>query len=410
MRTQDGVLKIKPDHRNYSAHTFGATFAFPTELNLDAGFGFPDQNALGLPEGCTAFAQSELCQDEDKAQYQPKYTYEKTIFMMGIPDGQPCDMPTSLKSTKVYGVLGKDETTDLEASKHIRGAYYQVEKNGDWFDGIRSAMTLNKCSVSVATQWFGSFERVGKDGIVSNIFSTDFSWHNYAVKGWKIINGETYLIVKSWQGSFFGDDGYCYFSRSVINRLLEVSGSGAFIVAPYDPSNVQTVKLGILQTILSYFYRLLALPKPMISTQPPPEVPVVTQVETKPEEAPIPYLWDNFENSRHSCRVIMDEEGLTYTTDTVDGVQHKVKDILCACIHQESNFNNKAIGDNGTSKDWGIVQINDHYQVGPGKPFSSTDEIVNNPDKAVRFMISMYKAGKLSLWSSFSSGAFKKYL
>lgn len=118
------------------------------------------------------------------------------------------------------------------------------------------------------------------------------------------------------------------------------------------------------------------------------------------------YIWDDFLTSRHSVRVICDEEGLTLDS----------KNIICACIQQESNFNNKTVNRNKNSKgditssDWGICQINDYYQIGVGKPFSSVDEVTANPDKAVRFMITMMKAGKLHLWVSYSSGAYKKYL
>lgn len=256
---QNGVKQIRKDHRNYSAHrTFGATLVFTDEYNVDAGLTIPNQNTDGYPNGCTGYSQAELCQDQDKKQYRPDFTYKKTLLMDNEQLGEPCDIRTSLKSTKVYGVLGVDESTDLEAAKHLRGAYYQVENHSDWFDSIRSTITLNKSSVSVATQWFASFGRVGQDGIISETFSPDFSWHNYKVCGWKQINGQPYLIVKSWQGSGYGDGGYCYMSRNIINRLLSVSGSGAFIVAQYDPSKIQTVKLDILSTILSYLVRLLS--------------------------------------------------------------------------------------------------------------------------------------------------------
>lgn len=362
---KNGVKPIKIDHRNYSTHTFGTTFAFATEVNLDAGFGFPNQNADGLPEGCTGYSQSELCQDQDKARYKPKFTYEKTLFMMNAKEGEPCDMPTSLKSTKVYGVQSINETTDAEASKHLRGAYYQVEKVGDWFDGIRSAISQNNCSVSVATQWYESFGNP-THGIISDTPAGNFSWHNYKISGWKVINGETYLIAKSWQGANYGDNGYCYFSRTLINKLLSVSGAGAFIVAPYDPSKLKTVELGIFQTILSYFVRWLE----SIKKKPVESAPIVDHYqEVKEAIQPPKYLWDTVDNIRHSLRVIGDEFSLTVLQ----------KDLLCDICSCESGFNVHAkLVNSPTSIDRGLFQWNNKYHP------EITDEIAYDPEKTTR--------------------------
>jgi hypothetical protein len=134
----------------------------------------------------------------------------------------------------------------------------------------------------------------------------------------------------------------------------------------------------------------------------PPQTP-----KTAPEPTPVveQYKWDTTANSRHSVRLICDEMGLTLAE----------KNLICACIQQESNFNNKAIGRNMKdgkvlSTDWGIVQINDYWHVGPGKKWSSVQQILDNPDKAVKWMIQMYKQGLLKLWVSYTSGAYKKYL
>lgn len=119
-----------------------------------------------------------------------------------------------------------------------------------------------------------------------------------------------------------------------------------------------------------------------------------------------PYSWDTPQNSEHSVRVICDQQGLNPAW----------KDIIQACVHQESLFNNNAVNHNKnsqgvtTSTDWGICQINDRYHIGTHLDFPSVDYVVNNPDKAVIFMINMSKAGKLNLWVSYSSGAYKKYL
>jgi hypothetical protein len=117
-------------------------------------------------------------------------------------------------------------------------------------------------------------------------------------------------------------------------------------------------------------------------------------------------LWDTPEHSRYNVRKICDEEGLSASE----------KNLICACIYQESEFLNTAVCHNKnkkgeiTSSDWGIVQCNDHWHIGEGKAFPSVEYVVNNPEKMVRWMIQMYKLGLLRLWVSYSSGAYKKHL
>lgn len=116
--------------------------------------------------------------------------------------------------------------------------------------------------------------------------------------------------------------------------------------------------------------------------------------------------------SFHSTRVICDEEGLTYAQ----------KNIVCECIYQESTFlNYRSPGvpvTNGNkdktgkvwSTDFGICQVNDYFNIGPGKPFASVNYVMQHPDEVVRWMVRiMKKTGKLQPWSSYTTGAYKKW-
>ena len=258
-----GVKKPRKDYRNYSFHrTFGSTvpnFIQP-DFDEDAGLTMPDQNMEGLPFACTGYTQSELCQDMDKSSYKPKYNYDKTLEMDGLEEGSPCDIHTSLKSTLVYGVTNIG--TDEDAALHRRGAYYEVEKHSnDWFDSIRSAILTNpfRCSVSVITPWFACFQHT-YGGIITGDFVTQpvpTIWHNWKISGQKTINGVPYLKAKTWQGKNYGDNGWCYFSRERFNRLMMIPGTTAFTLAPFDKNNIVRVKIGIIETIISYMTMLL---------------------------------------------------------------------------------------------------------------------------------------------------------
>ena len=269
---RNGLKPTKRDHRDFShARTFGTVIPVYMEFNLDAGFGFPDQEADGLPEACTGYSQSELCQDEDKRQYKPRFTYDKTQEISGIFPGDtgweqgPCDIRDSLKSTLVYGVQGLNETTDMEAFQFRRGAYYDVLNSSgmDAFDSAIAVMQATKRSISVGTPWFPEWEKTLVGGILPMpVYSgnpSDYPWHNSKICGVKLIDGTPYLIDKSWQGSSFGDGGYVYFNRATFNGIMGIDGTCAFTVARYTPGDAQTVLLSTYQTVISYLQMYLSM-------------------------------------------------------------------------------------------------------------------------------------------------------
>lgn len=148
-----------------------------------------------------------------------------------------------------------------------------------------------------------------------------------------------------------------------------------------------------------------------------PEAPVSPVAPPLPSPAPIPpkLSWRTAPEAYLSTRILCDEYGLSLAN----------KNIICACIYQESNFLNylrpgvptkfenrdEATG-RVWSTDWGICQINDTkgWHIGPGLPFPSVQYVLDNPEKAVRYMIRMFQKGKLSLWSSYKFGHYKKWL
>lgn len=270
----DGVRQVKKDNRDYSAHrTFGATPpVFPDSYSCELGLGFPDQNAEGFPEACTGYTQSELCQDEDGVPYFPRFTYDKTLLMEGQKEGQPCDIRDSLKSTILYGVqpLPTPPNADAVALTHQRAAYFVIEQNYglDWSDSIKNmlwAARPYKGSVSMASPWFPEWtgSNIPSSGIVSA--PANWTWligHNWKISGWKTINGVPYLCAKTWQGSNIGDHGWIYFSREIINKLMTVSGTGAFMLLRADqhnPADIQLIHLSLFDWLGSFFRNLMGI-------------------------------------------------------------------------------------------------------------------------------------------------------
>lgn len=265
---KSGIRPIKKDHRLFSFHRTFQPMHFSygpvvgdtsTDFNFDAQLSNPNQNALGFPEGCSSFTQSEIGQDEDKRIYDFRYTYDRTLEIEGISTTDPlfekvgCVITDSLKSTIVYGLQSNDGADPLT---HRRGAYYDAldnDKNLDAFDAAILCMKSNSGSLSVGTQWLPEWLATGFDGIITSVFipRTTAPWHNFKVCGVKTSEGVQYLIAKPWIGPLWGDKGFCYFSRDVFNKAMKIKGSGAFALAPYS-GQIETVKLNVLQVILSY--------------------------------------------------------------------------------------------------------------------------------------------------------------
>lgn len=151
MAIQHGTRPRLRSKKDYSyERTFGTTLVFPDNYNTDAGLTMPDQNADGFPMGCTGYTQADIATDEDKVVYDPSFTYAKTCFIENHPQNQGCLIENAIKSTQVYGVKTKTQT-EQDALNNKRGKYFDVDKVGDYFDGIRSAIELNRRPVSVGT-------------------------------------------------------------------------------------------------------------------------------------------------------------------------------------------------------------------------------------------------------------------
>lgn len=264
-----GGLDPQPykDHRFYDfERTFGSAIA-PDRFDFDEMKDVPNQNADGLPNGCSAYTVNEIASNEDKVYYDDyRFTYENTKMIAGVEGEVPVPLEKAFKAATVYGVKSQQLRAD---QANNRAPYFIIRPfaNKNYFDAIKSAMWVKQGCIGLGTPWLPDFQRIGDDGIVHATVNPNMDFmngHAWTVSGVKIIDGVEYLIAKTWQGKSYGDGGYCYFSREIINNLLSVRGSIALGQKDAKPEDIQTVKMDIIEVLISYWQRLLFIYKETI--------------------------------------------------------------------------------------------------------------------------------------------------
>lgn len=432
------VLGIKQKIKAPDFHEqFGSLTTLPTDFNLSLGL-YPsfDQNSYNTvfntpaqPMGCTGMATGSVMTNLLKVPINPYFTYQQTCLAeYGSLNGQGCELVYALNEPVTVGLLALGETTTTQALARKTPPWWEVTPiNGSLFQGIVSAMSIGGACVSYAGTWWESYESP-VNGIVPQGTGAHTA-HNWVFSGVMTINGIPYLIAESFLGANWGGNaerlkgGFCLFSEA------EINGNGGQGFTPKESPNANipapiTVE-SIMEALLNALKRLLGIETvegnplfdqleseeqfiqkeldKLFKPMPQPMNPI--PAPTNPDSGPL--LWDTPQHCYHAVRVLCDLAGLSLNQ----------KNILCACIYQESQFHTQAKHENlnadGTvsSTDWGICQINDYFHIAPtGTPFASVADVLNNPEVDVRWMINCYLSGEIIMWSSYTTGAYRQWL
>ena len=118
-------------------------------------------------------------------------------------------------------------------------------------------------AVGAGTPWLS--EWVTTSGIVSKeIYSYDgipshYSWHAWNIVGWKTIEGIPYLKAEMHQGISFGDGGFIWFPREIVNKLFDEWGTIILKQMKAIPTETKLVKYTIIELILAYINQMIRL-------------------------------------------------------------------------------------------------------------------------------------------------------
>ena len=370
------LKKRKADRRDYSHAKSVKLGADPLQDELLFLTPILDQ---GSAAHCTAYSAVSIRQSETSRVYDPEGQWQEELEMGATEEGT--DLQTQLATGVDKGFTFQNSSSRGDNAS----AYFWITKNNglDIFDSMRRAIQDMKRPLTAGIMWKNEWDNMS-GGIIKDTGQTNLGGHAVKIAGWKQINGIPYLVIQNSWGVSMGDNGLFYFPREVANVVFGSYGIGYWS----DDPTQKIKKLGFLNALLVNLYNLY----------------VKLWYQTR--AYPPPLIWSDPVSARHSVRVICDSEGLDWNT----------KNVLTACVEVESNFNPQAVHPNKDkdgnvwSTDWGICQVNDYWNIGEGKPFPSTDYVLQNPEACIRWMCQMFKAGKMGLWASYSSGIYKKYL
>lgn len=411
-------LKILPeDKRDFS---LGKIVSYPSLVGLPDNFEFQPfkiKNQQGS-DYCTAFSSTSASELQEGVELSPEFAFAMGQKLNKSDYGN--DLRTAMKShIKIGCIEQKDAPFSLDnkdnkflrepnnwsedllpkALIHAKSSFVDCRGNYDAFDNIRAAIWFfknEKRAVVMGVLWENWDV---KNPILEN-GGAGRNGHALACLGWKSINNKQYLVIQNSYGDQVGDKGKFYMSRETVNKYVPIYGAFTFLdMTPEEyKQRLKDFSQNWILTALRKILEILGIlaKQKYLPPQPTPEPEIPKPVEPEPPK----YLWDTFENARHSVRVLCDEAGLSVAE----------KNLICQIINCESGYKTNAIhkNSNGTT-DYGIIQANSFWYIGTGKPIASIDEALNNPEKCVRVMISQFKKGRIKDWVCFSSGKYKLY-
>lgn len=263
---QNGLSKIRPDHRDFSLlHTFGYTTTdprgLPDSFSIYDGRVIPNQNEEdgrfnpALPPllmGCTGETGAFECGIEDGKLYNPKELYDNTP-------------PGGVGGREVRAMLERLRTVGPQTADGTRGprrtAYFNCYGAGpiDDFDAARIGLYINqqeKRGVYIGSWWYWG-SRPDTTLVLPSFDIKEASLHEYLATGWKSLGNMDYLEIIPWLGQEVGENGRFYLSRVLYNALMLQPYTAAYTITKL--SGQTPIPIGFQAYIdhLIYFIRSL---------------------------------------------------------------------------------------------------------------------------------------------------------
>lgn len=270
MNTINSLHPLTKDPRDYSHSTvFGSVVVndLPTkDFLVSVPLEMKNQEINYLSDFCTSYAAASVDEDMDQVIMVPEWTFAQAKYILSQTQGVGVigtfgvNLRDISNAAVAYGFLPrlydpfKCDTMDRpardilanwiewpvglynHAAPYKKASYFFVDGPHDLFDNIRATLWKHlgeRNSVIVGALWRQSWNNA-PDGIIPEVYEPQGSGHAFKICGQKTINGQIYLVAQLSEGVNFGDKGFCYFSRAVVNRELATYGAIIFTHLPPD--------------------------------------------------------------------------------------------------------------------------------------------------------------------------------
>jgi len=273
-----GLCELPEDLRDFPlGAVFGVETDLPEEFIVSSVENLKNKNQ-GASDLCSAYATtyaSELQELDPNGQIielNPQYQFAFSKRLTGDIDGWGCDLRTACKSAVVYGSLeqldylkgwqGKGTTRDWHnwgadlvylAEKHKKKSYFRADLGiGNKFDLIKSALYKYNSVIVSGLEWKYTH---CENGIIEPNEMQGFG-HAIILIGWKIINGEEYLIIHNSIGNL-GDNGRWYLPKTLVDELR----FGNYIFVDLPREEAEFMLKNNIQITDNWFQRIIKIIK-----------------------------------------------------------------------------------------------------------------------------------------------------
>ncbi|OPH47641.1 hypothetical protein BC351_10655 [Paenibacillus ferrarius] len=230
----------RPDPKDYKYASYSSQEIKPIDLRP---YDFPEILDQGYLGSCTAFAISALKQFKERNESQINayfylsqlYLYYKEREIEGtidfdsgasIRDGLKVLQQVGCCTTSYFPYVESNykNKPSIEADENAKE--HKINSYSRLFTALQLKQALSeKNPVVMGVEIFQSFEsfEVASTGVVpfpDRNKEYSLGYHAVLAMGWKIINGEEYIICRNSWSKQWGDKGYFYLPMSYIGRLV----------------------------------------------------------------------------------------------------------------------------------------------------------------------------------------------
>lgn len=409
-----GLTELPPDSRDFA---LGQLVVYPKLSELPESFSLVtpelnilDQNADENGDMCSAYTTCGISALQEGVDLFPPFSFAASKEISGEPESWGQNLRDAFAAHIKHGAIEPEKVPDAEknltqnerryfknyslatkagAIQHIKKAYVMPKGIYDAYDNCRASLWLyrnEKRAIGFGVEFGWTLDTYILSGTPSGF------GHAMYITGWD----KDGLEVVNSAGKNAGKNGFHRITRETIEEYVKKYGAYMYIDAsPEEIKQRIQGQLSIIQTIINFIKMQLSFISSRIQSM---KAPIVEPIIIKPPEPPPPpeviipnpepkYLWNTYENARHSTRVICDEEGLTVFQ----------KNQLTETIKCESGFKPDVIhiNANGT-KDCGIAQLNEKYYLTPNN--MTCEDAISDPEKCIRITARAFKKGREHDW------------